>query len=362
MSPNREHINNTSRNNQYRASSSAYPSQKWLVEHLKGAYLCLSLVLFVIFLGTLGYIIIEKWNILDSFYMTIITLSTVGYREVHPLTPTGKLFTTGLIMAGVIIAAYSVGVIGRTLIEGELKRYRRFHKMRKQIASYSKHTIICGYGRLGQVVVRGMLSEGQNMVIIENDPEKIAELEGLRVPYIEGSPYEDETLIAAGIERAEHLIALLHSDADNVYATLCARDLNASIRIIARTEGESGENKLRRAGADQVITPYLLSGGRIVQQLLRPNVSDFLEVAQDRKGTQLVLEEVVIPQQSKLSGLNLEQAELRNKTGAMIAAVIDSTGEMKTSPGGNTIIESGATMIVIGTKSSLDRLNELLYP
>jgi voltage-gated potassium channel len=292
--------------------------------------------------------------------MTIITLSTVGYREVAPLSDNGKLFTAGLIMSGVIIAAYSVGVIGRTLIEGELKRYRRLHKMRKVIASYSNHTIVCGYGRLGRIVVQEMLGENQDVVIIENDSARIEELESLSIPYIEGSAYEDEALIAAGIDRAGHLLALLRTDADNVYVTLCARDLNSNIRIIARTEGESGENKLKRAGANQVIAPYRLSGGRIVQQLLRPNVSDFLAIAQDRMGTELVLEEIVIPENSQLGGMSLERAELRNRTGAMIAALINPDGDMITSPGGDTILEAGATIIIIGTRSSLDRLNQLL--
>lgn len=315
---------------------------------------------FVVSIGTLGYVLIEGWSLLDALYMTIITLTTVGFGEVEPLSQAGRLFTTVLIVAGVGGATYFFSTMMRVVVEGELQRIRGRKKMQKDISKFQNHIIVCGCGRLGRIVVRELYEAGQDCVVIDINEDAAEWLEKAGIHHVVGTAYEDEMLLAAGIKRAKTLLSLLPSDSDNVYVTLCARDLNPELTIIARTEDESGENKLIRAGASQVLAPYRVTGSRIVQRLIRPHVSDFLEVAGGRSGQHLVIEEVVVPKESPLGGKTLQEAELRQKTGAVIAAFIHGDGEMIFNPGASSVIEPESTMIVMGQRESLERLSELL--
>ena len=309
---------------------------------------------------SLGFMLIEHWGFLDSLYMTIITLSTVGYGEVHPLSNRGKLFVVFVIITGIGAATYSLSTMLRLVVEGELKRRGERRKMRKKIAKMDGHTIVCGFGQLGTIVVRGLLDAGQPVIVIDHDSAKITSLEEDGIPYVEGAAYKDEVLKAAGISSAKALITLLPNVADSVYVTLCARDLNPNLWIIARIDDESGEKNLRRAGANHVLAPYRVAGSRLIQQMLRPNVSDFLELAADKSSAGLAIEEVVISEDSSLVGKTLEEADLRRKTGAVVAALIHQNGKTVVSPGSADILDAGTTMIVIGEKPSLGRLSELL--
>jgi voltage-gated potassium channel len=317
-------------------------------------------VVLIVFFGSLGYCLIEGWSINDALYMTVITLSTVGFGEVQTLSPEGRLFTAALIIAGVGVATYSFTTIVRAIVEGELTRLRGAQRMKKKIAGLRNHTIVCGFGRLGRIVVRELLEAGKDAVVVEVEPKAIEELERSGISYIEGSAYEDEVLRTAGIEYAESLLSLLPKDADNVYVTLCARDLNPDLSIVSRTEDDDGEKRLRRAGANQVVAPYRVSGNRIVQRLIRPNVSDFLELAAGRGAQQLAIEEIVVNNTSPLVGKTLAESNLPKETGAIIAAIISGGGEMSFNPGATSIIEGGATLIVLGHKESLEKLSTLL--
>ncbi len=319
------------------------------------------LVLGIVLLGTLGYMFLEGWSLTDAFYMCIITVSTVGFGEVRTLSSEGRLFTAFLIIAGVGIAAYSFSSLVRLIVEGEVRRIRGIQKMKKKISRLQGHHIVCGMGRLGRIVVQELAAAGEPVVAVELDPSESEEaLERWQVPLIIGSAYEDEVLKAAGIERAKTLLSLLPGDADNVYVTLCARDLNPNLMIVARSEDDGSESRLRRAGANQVLAPYRDSGNRLAQRLVRPNVSDFLEIAGGRLGEQLVIEELIVPAASSLVGKTLADLDLRGKTGAVIAAFIRSDGEMIFNPGAKSVIESGATLIVLGEKASVETLSNLL--
>ena len=320
----------------------------------------LSLVILVFVTGTLGYMLIEDWNFLDSLFMTVTTLTTVGYGEVHPLGTTGKLFTCVLILSGVSIAAYAFSKIVSLVVEGELAKKRIKRRMEKELTRLKDHVIVCGYGRLGKIISKEIVEAKQRVVVIDtNDHTHISASES-GVLFIQGSAYEDENLKLAGVEHAKVLITMLPSDAENVYVTLCARDLNPNLKIIARTEDEGGESRLKRAGASQVVAPYRLSGNKIVQQIIRPYVSDFLELAGSGTKTNLFIEEVVVPSESKLVGKTLEQSELRAKTGAIIAAFISTEGKMTFNPTGKDIIEAGSTMIVLGEPASLGKITAVL--
>jgi voltage-gated potassium channel len=314
----------------------------------------------VVSTGTIGYSTIEGWGFVDSLYMTITTLTTVGFGEVHPLSTAGRVFTTVLILSGVGGATYFFSTLISVVVDGELRHLRRLRIMKKDISKLSNHTIICGAGRLGRIVIQELSDANQSIVVIDNEPTSLRWLEDAGIPYVQGSAYEDKTLSDAGIGKARALLSLLPKDSDNVYVTLCARDLNPNLVIIARTEDESGDTKLRRAGADQVLAPYRVAGSRLAQRLVRPHVSDFLELAGGKKGHSLVIEEVVVSPTSQLIGKSLADCDLRNKTGAVVAACITVDGEMLLNPSASSIIQPLSTLIVMGERTSLDRLSELL--
>ncbi|MDC0357377.1 potassium channel protein [Oligoflexia bacterium] len=343
--------------------SERHRSKVWATDLARSLVLALVLLVGVCLLGTGGYIYFEGWNLREAFYMTAITLSTVGFGEVHPLSPTGQLFSAGLIILGVVATAYSFSLVGRILLEGELNRFRGIHKMNKKIAAIKNHFIVCGYGRLANFVIPDLIERGEDLVVIENDREVIADLTTLGIPYIEGNAYDEDTLLAAGIERAQALLALLPKDPYNVYVTLVARNLNKTLRIVSRTESDESENKLRLAGANQVVSPYRVSGSRIVQQLLNPNVNDFLQILCDESsGEQLVLEQTLIPEGSPLVGQSLHDASLRNKVGVTVAAYIDPAGKPNLTPQASDVIKAGTMMIVLGTGASIQKFSGLIEP
>ncbi len=319
----------------------------------------IALVVGVFALGTSGYMVLEGWTFLDAVYMTTTTLTTVGYGEVKPLSIPGKVFTCTLILLGVATATYSFSKIIALVVEGELGKKRLKKRMEKELLELKDHVIVCGYGRLGKIVTKEIVEAKQKVVVIDTGDHPQISIEELGMTFIQGSAYDDDTLKLAGVQNAKVLLTMLPSDAENVYVTLCARDLNPYLKIIARTEDDGGESRLKRAGASQVVAPYRLSGNKIVQQIIRPYVSDFLELAGGTKKN-LFIEEVVVPMGSKLAGKTLEESELRAKTGAIIAAFISSSGTMTFNPTGKDIIEAGSTMIVFGEHQSLSKITEVL--
>lgn len=320
-------------------------------------------MLAVISIGISGYMLIEGWSFIDAFYMTITTLTTVGFGEVHPLSSLGKIFTSTLILTGVGTAAYSLSKIVSYIIEGEIYKTRRIKTMKKTIEELRNHVIICGYGRLGKVVCKDLIDSNEDVVVIDYDETLHNDsllLLDRKILFVKGSAYEDEVLKIAGIEKAKVLISLLPNDADNVYVALCARDLNPHIKIVARTEDEGGESRLKRAGADEVIAPYRLSGHNIVQKILRPNVSNFLELTRLGSSNNLIIEEIKIPENCALCNVSIEESHIRTKTGIIIAAIVSPEGEMVFNPTGKDIIHRGSTLIILGDRDSIDKMQNLL--
>lgn len=338
----------------------AEKSKVWLSKQFNSLVLAFSLLFTITAIGTSGYMFIEGWSFLDSLFMTIISISTVGYGLVEPLSPAGVWFTCFLIIVAMSVALYCFSLIGQIALEGELYRFRGMYKMRKRIDSFNNHIIVCGYGRLARTTIPDLLEFGTDVVVLDTDPNEILALELDDIPFIEGNAFDDFTLKQAGIERASALLAILPSDADNVYITLSARTLNKQIKILARSEDPAGEAKLKLAGANQVISPFRVSGNRLVQQLLHPNVNDFLQIITDKSGTSLVLEQVIIPPSSPLGGRTIGDAEVRTKTGVMIAACIATDGNMILAPDKNTVLESGIMVVILGTKESIDKFQSVV--
>ena len=338
-----------------------YDAQKEATyQSLRSLLTAIALVAVVIAIGSVGYELIEGWDTIDAIYMTVVTLATVGFKEVHPLSVAGKVFTIGLIVTGVTVATYSFAVIARTIVEGELFRLRGFRKMERKIASMTGHTIVCGFGRLASLVVRDLVRSKESVVVIENDPSLVDDIIAAGAPYVLGSAYEDETLKFANIHAAKNLLALLPKDADNVYITLCARDLNPHINIIARTEGESGEQKLLRAGATRVIAPYRVAGSRVVQHITHPQVSAILEVSSVTRESPLVFEEIQVPASSPIAGQKIEDTGLRSKAGILVAAIVNPDGTSSINPDGKTVITPGCTLVVLGQPGSVGKLGEVV--
>ena len=313
----------------------------------------LFLLLLLLFVGSLGYSIIEDVNLLDSLYMTVITLSTTGYKEVFPLSGAGRVLTMILIIFGITVFLYALREINLLLFEGKFFRER---KMQKKINQLESHYIICGYGRMGTKIAQELKKRKKTFVILEKNIDTSEHLEDYQ--YIAGDATEDENLIKAGIHKAKGLVSVLSSDIANTFTTLSARGLNPSLKIIARAEEESSKEKLIKAGANRVVLPYEIGGYRITQALLRPTVVDFIDEVFSRSDLGLEIEEVKINKDSILIGKSIADSKIRSDYNAIIVGIYRITGKLIYNPGSETMIEEGDDLIVIDERERLDKLQE----
>jgi voltage-gated potassium channel len=326
--------------------------------------LLLPLLIFVVLLlsGIVGYMVLEGWGLLDSLYMTIITLSTVGYGEVHNVGPGGRIFTVLLIIFGVSIITYIVSLVVETLVAGEIRSALGRRKVDKKIKSLKDHYIICGYGRIGSIICKGLSARSIPLVVIERDEQVREELEQDGILYLEGDATNEETLLEAGIESAKGLVSVVSLDAENLYICLTARGLNPRLYILTRAEDEVSERKLLRAGANNVILPYMVGGRRMVQAIIRPTMSDFLESAIHDESTELNIEEVTVGAQSSLMGLTLIESGIRQNMDIIVIGIKQKDGTMIFNPSSQTKIESGDTLIAMGRNRDLETLRKALTP
>lgn len=311
----------------------------------------------VITVGSAGYMVIEGWNCLDSLYMTIITLASVGYKEVHELSPNGRIFTIVLIIGGVGSVAYAVTTVAKIVLEGEIKQIFGREKLEKKIKELKNHYIVCGFGRMGKIICRELRGKNIKFVIVEKKLENPEVKEDTLI--IEGDATKDEILKQAGIERAKGLISVLPSDAENLFVVLSARELNPDLFIVARAGEEGSEQKLIRAGADRVVSPYHIGGLRIAHTVLKPVVVDFIEFATKSGNIDLQMEEIGIKEGSKLVGLTLDECGIGRELGIIVVAIKKSTGDMKFNPTFRTSLKSGDTLIALGEVSKLKVLEDM---
>jgi voltage-gated potassium channel len=323
--------------------------------HLARAAVALALLLCT---GTIGYHLLEGFDFIDSLYMTVITMSTVGYGEVHPLSASGRLFTIGLIFAGAAIVAYAVSVGIEILLSGEWSAQWVERRKKRMLAEFNHHVIVCGFGRVGRFVTQELRAEGVPYLVIEKDPERAAHAEHLGNLVLQGNAANEGLLQQAGIDRARGLVAAVDSDAENVYITLTARGMQPDLEIISRANFEESESKLMRAGATRVLLPYRISGRRMVTMLVRPDVADFLDEVTHAEGMELLLEQVCVSEGSALAGLPL--AEARAKTGLDVSVLAykkpGSSANLR--PGPESVLQPGVQILVLGTR---DQLKELIH-
>jgi voltage-gated potassium channel len=327
------------------------------VRHLR---ISIVVLLGIVSIGTVGYTVIEGWRILDSLYMTIITLATVGFREIQPLSDAGKIFTMLLVIFGVGVIGYIVGSLAQIMFEGQFQRIVGRKKVEKRILALRDHYIVCGFGRIGMLICREFAAKPLPFVVIERSAEVLPKLEEDRYLYIHGNATDDETLLKAGIKRARGLISVVASDTENVYITLTARGLNPDLYILARSGEEGSEIKLKRAGASKVVSPYLIGGSRMAQAILRPNVVDFIEIATGREHLELQMEEIMIPPDSGFVGHNLISSGFRKETGAMIVGIKKADGTMVFNPESHTRIGAHDTLIVLGESPAIHKMEQLV--
>ncbi len=313
----------------------------------------------IVALGVIGYMLIEGWAFLDALYMTVITVTTVGYAEVHPLTSGGRVFSIFLIVGGVGGALYIVTSIVRYVVEGNIGTIWERRRMKNKIASLKGHFILCGFGRVGEEIARTFKAEGVAFVIIDNRPECVARLEETEYIYLQGDATRDEVLKNAGIERARGLVAAVGSDTDNTYITLSARGLCPKLFIEARALSKEAVTKLERAGANRIILPQAIGGRRMAMLALRPAIIDFIDTVIYSHGREMQLENVDIGEKSRLAGLTIKAA--RVETGITILAVRKKKDDtLIANPSEEEVIEEGDQVIVIGTMKQLASLEEAL--
>lgn len=315
------------------------------------------LIIFINAAGTVGYMMIEGWNFRDSLFMTVITITTVGYGEVHDLTPAGEIFTIVLLILGVGIILYLLATGAKIILEGELRDIIGRRRLEKRIKELKNHYIICGYGRMGRTVVKEFISKGVNFIIIEKSAARIPEKE--EHIFLEGDATSDEVLKNAGIERAKGLVSVLPTDAENLFVVLSARELNDNLLIVTRASEETSEIKILRAGADRVVSPYHAGGLKIANMILKPAVVDFIEFATKSGNLEIQMEEVVIKPDSRISGTPLLDTGIGKDLGIIIAAIKKPDGSMQFNPTSRTVLNAGDTLIALGEISKLNQLEEL---
>ena len=320
------------------------------------------MLLVVVLFGIFGYTWIEGWDLLDSLYMTIITLSTVGYGEVREIGPGGRVFTVLLIVFGLFTITYIVGLVAETLVAGEIRSVLGRRKVSKKIKSLRDHYIICGYGRIGSIICKGLTRKAIPLMVIEKDEHVQEQLEEDKILYLDGDATHEETLLEVGIEKAKGLVSVVSSDAENVYICLTARGLSPRLYILSRAEDEASERKLLRAGANKVILPYILGGRRMVQAIIRPTVSDFLESAVHDQSFELAIEEITVGEDSRLANQSLVDSGIRQEMDVIIIGIKQKAGTMIFNPSSQTKIQSDDILIAMGRNKDLETLRRVLTP
>ena len=320
------------------------------------------LAVFLVALGTAGYMVIEGWTIMDSVYMTVITLSTIGYGEVNPVSQPGRIFTLILIVMGVGFFLYVIGNVVQFLVEGRIRLILGRHKLDKQISHLNNHYIVCGYGRMGRAFCRYLIQKGLKFVVIEKNDDRIPVMNTDHVLYIVGEATIEENLLTAGINRASNLIATLGTDADNVFLVLLAKGLNPEVYVVARASQNASKKPLDTAGADVVVSPFDIGARRMAHAILRPNVIRFLELAFADESTDIHIEELPVAASSKLVNVTLQESGIRQSHNLIILSIINKDGEMLFNPSASTTIGAGEKLIAVGNINSLKELEQILNP
>ena len=324
-------------------------------------YLAIFFLVFIFFVGILGFHWIEDYQFVDAFYMTVITVSTVGLSMGEPLSQEGRLFTSFLIIFSISLYAYAISILTSYFIDGELKLFLKKYKVEKQINKLSGHTIICGYGRNGKEAVRKLQAHKKNFVVIESNPLRVAKLKETGLLFVEGDATFDTVIQKANIKHAQALITTLPNDADNVFIVLSAREQNSDLTIISRASEQKSDSKLKKAGADNVIMPDKVGGSHMASLVITPDVVEFLDNISVEGTGDINLEEITVsdfPEHTSVK--TLRDIEAHYKTGCTVIGFKTNNGDYIVNPSADTLLESNSKLFVLGNPEQISNLNELL--
>ena len=316
----------------------------------------------ILVVGTFGFRWIEGWPWFDAFYMTLFTITTVGYAELHPLSQAGRIFNSFVILAGVTTVFFAIGLITVFAVESELGGNFKRRRQKRMLDKLKDHYIVCGVGRVGRSVVRELLRNEAAFIVVDTDHDRVGWALEQGYLAVVADATQDETLQSVHIERAKGLVAALATDAENLYVVLTARGMNKDLTIVSRATDDGAADKLRKAGATMVLTPYAFTGHRLAQALLRPHVASFLDMASAFQGSELDLEieQIPVAGTSVCCAQTLEQARLPQEFGIIVLAIVKTGGKMMFNPSAHTLMEPGDVLIAMGETAKLLQLEEQL--
>ena len=328
--------------------------------YFRKVYIALFLLIAILFVGITGFILIEGYTLGEAFYMTVITISTVGFNEVRPLSDIGRVFTAFLIIFSFSTFVFAVTSISNYILDGEYKLYFKDLRIKKKVSKISNHTIICGYGRNGTQAAAELKSHHRKYVVIEQDKELSDEMrEAHDIPFIEGDATLEKYLEKAGIHTAFALITTLPKDADNLFVVLTAREMNPNLLIISRASKDNSDKKLKRAGANNVIMPDKIGGAHMASLVIKPNVIEFIDYVMGQGSNSVNLEEITFENlPEKLKNKSIRELGVRNKSGANIIGFRTPQGEYIINPSPDTVITPQAKIFVLGTIDQIDAFRE----
>ena len=321
-----------------------------------------SILILIVAAGTIGYMIIEGWQFIDALYMTVITISTVGFKEVNQVDLAGRIFTIFLVFSGVGFTLYVAAAVVQFMVEGRIRIILGRRRLDKKIDRLKNHYIICGYGRIGRVLCRHLKRADIDVAVIDKNPEQIPVMDEDGILYIAGEATDENILIKAGIKRAKGLVAALATDTDNVFLVLTARQLAPEILIMARSSQETAKIKLRAAGANFVESPYEMGAVSMAHRIIRPTVTSFLDLAFAHKRRDIQMEEIPVSSASELVNVQLKDSGIRQKYNLIIIAIKKSDGSMQFNPSFEAVIAPHDTVIAVGEADNLQKLGWVLNP
>ena len=330
----------------------------------KTRHLVVSIILslVILFIGTAGYMVIEGWTFLDALYMTVITISTVGYREINQVGDAGRIFTILLVVIGVGFTLYVAAAVVQFMVEGRIRIIMGRRRLDQKINRLKNHYVVCGYGRIGRVICRNLKRKPFDVVAVEVSPDLIPEMDADGILYVAGDASDEASLIKAGIHRAKGLVAALATDTDNVFLVLTARQLAPDLTIIARASQESVKRKFQAAGADSVESPYEMGAVSMAHHIIRPTVTNFLDLAFEHQRKDIQMEEIPVSESSNLVNLQLKDSGIRQNYNLIIIAVKKPDGNMLFNPSFETVIMPNDTVIAVGEEDNLHKLEKILNP
>lgn len=320
----------------------------------------LFIIMGILIIGTIGYMVIEDWSFFEGFYMTVITIATVGFTEIRELSQSGRLFTIFVIISGIFAGGYAIGNLTSFLIGGEARRIYMEAVLDKRLSKLKNHVILLGYGKFGRAAADEVSRKMIPLVIIEHSEAriKLAQAEGFEA--IQGDATDESLMIKIGIKHARGLVSAVSVEADNVLAVLTARVLNPQLVIVSRGDEEGSERKLLRAGADRVVLPYKIGGRRMAAIVVQPTIVDFLDVMFSGDELALELQEITVHKKSKLTGKTLSESLIRDQTGgALIVGIKSASGTIITNPRGTIVLREGDVLIALGSDNHLQTLKDL---